>query len=157
MDPTEAELGKLFESLSINRELEPAVTPPFQGYAARPEWWVWWGSYPVHQHQNVNNYLDIVYRNAEGKMHRIYGPAYFSRIYNLEQWYKDGLRHREDGPAYIHNKNKVWFYEDKLHRLDGPAVTELGGPKQYWIHGQRLPPKEYKKEIARRKRKGLIK
>jgi hypothetical protein len=44
-----------------------------------------------------------------------------------------------------------------LHRLDGPAVLELGGPKQYWIHGKRMSEKEYKKEIARMRRRGLIK
>lgn len=151
----EHELGRLFEALSIERLIAPAMTPPFQGYGPYPENWSWWGGpYPV---RNPGNKHDIIYLNTEGKRHRIYGPAYVSEKYDIEEWWKDGMRHREGGPAYTHKNNKVWFFEDKLHRLDGPAVIEGGGPKQYWIMGQRMSEKEYKKEIARRKRKGLIK
>jgi hypothetical protein len=156
MDKAEdQQLGKLFEELSIERIIGPPMSPPFQGYGRHPEWWNIYGRpWAV---PNPKNHYDVEYRNAEGKRHRIYGPAYISTKHHLEEWYKDGMRHREDGPAYTHKNNRVWFYEDKLHRLDGPAVDEGGGPKQYWIMGQRLSLKEYKKEIARRKRKGLIK
>ncbi len=154
----EQELGRLFEALSTDRQIVPAMTPPFQGYGPYPEYWNYWGgTYPANRPGKPEPKPDIVHMNAEGKRHRIYGPAYVSQKYNIEEWWKDGMRHREGGPAYTHNDNKVWFYEDKLHRLDGPAVIEGGGPKQYWIMGQRMSEKEYKKEIARRKRKGLIK
>jgi hypothetical protein len=149
---------ELFESLTIERSAVEPMTPPFTGFGPHPQWWNWWGGpYPVHSRWNLKNQKDIEYRNKEGQLHRIFGPAYISILYKVEAWYKDGLRHRVGGPAYTHKDTNIWFYEDKLHRLDGPAVIEGGGPKQHWIMGQRLSPKEYKKEIARRKRKGLIK
>jgi len=155
MDKDEEELGRLFEALSIDRQIVPAMTPPFQGYGPYPEYWGYWGGpYTV---RNPGSKPDIVYLNAEGKRHRIYGPAYISQKYDIEEWWKDGKRHRDDGPAYRHKDNKVWFFEGVLHRLDGPAVHEGGGPKQYWIMGERMSEKEYKRRIASRKRKGLIK
>jgi len=158
MDNNDEELGKLFEALSIDRRIEPAMTPPFQGYGDNPEWWNYYGGpYPAARPGLPEPRPDIIYLNTEGKRHRIYGPAYVSQKYNIEEWWKDGIRHRIGGPAYIHNNNMVWFVDGVLHRLDGPAVLEGGGPKQYWIEGKRLSPKEYKKEIARRKRRGLIK
>ena len=101
--------------------------------------------------------VDIEYRDTDGIVHRIYGPARISKKYNVQEWYKNGLRHRENGPAVIHKNNMVWFYEGELHRLDGPAVIEQGGPKQYWIYGVKYSKKQYEWEIRRRKRKGLIK
>lgn len=151
MEKFDPSVDALFETLTIERREVPGMSPPFQGYGPRPDYWSWW-QYPAK-----NGGIDIEYRNSEGNKHRIYGPAYVSKKYKTEEWYKNGMRHRENGPAFIHNNNRVWFYEDKLHRLDGPAVVELGGPKQYWIHGQRMSKKEYEKEIIRRKRKGLIK
>jgi hypothetical protein len=62
-------------------------------------------------------------------------------------WYKDGLRHREDGPAVEHsNGYKSWFtngkryveawYQNGLrHRTDGPAVECPDGHKEWWIDG----------------------
>ena len=148
--------GRLFEALTLERLLVPPKTPPFQCYSKyNQRYWNYWGApWPVH---NPGNHYDIEYRNTEGKLHRIYGPAYIGSVYSVEVWYKDGVMHREGGPAYIHNYNMVWFKEGKLHRLDGPAVIEGAGPKQFWIDGVRYSPKEYKKEIARRKRKGSIK
>lgn len=36
---------------------------------------------------------------------------------------KNGLLHREDGPALIlADGTKYWYNEGKLHRLDGPAI-----------------------------------
>ena len=35
-------------------------------------------------------------------------------------WYKDGLRHRENGPAIIYyNNHKEWYRDGKLHRVGG--------------------------------------
>lgn len=45
------------------------------------------------------------------------------------RWYKDGVLHREDGPAVIgKDEHKEWWVNGKLHREDGPAIngqTEL--------------------------------
>jgi hypothetical protein len=100
-----------------------------------------------------------VWTNDKGEKHRIYGPAVrvLDKKYHLVEWYKEDKLHRLDGPARVHRDNMFWYKEGKLHRLDGPAIIERAGPKQYWIEGQKLSPKEYKKEIARRKRKGSLK
>lgn len=146
---------KLFEALTISREISAPLSPLFQGYGPVPQWWNYYGqSWPV---RNPGSHYDISYTNIDGKKHRLFGPAYISTKFKIEAWYKDGELHREGGPAYIHKNNMIWFYEGLVHRLDGPAVIEYGGPKQFWIHGVRYSAKEYKKEIARRKRKGLIK
>jgi hypothetical protein len=158
MDTQEQEYGRFWEAFTIEATKVEARYPVFQSYGGSPQWWDYWGNhYAVHPRWNPRGLSDIEYRNMDGKLHRIYGPAYISQLYNVLAWYKDGLRHREGGPAYIHNANMAWFYEDKLHNLEGPAVVEGGGPKQYWIMGARMSKKEYEKEIRRRKRKGLIK
>ena len=104
-----------------------------------------------------NKKEDIVYLNNNGVRHKLYGPSYISLNFDIEAWYKEGKLHRVGGPAYRHKKSKFWCFEGKLHRLDGPAVDMEGNSKQYWIHGQQWSPKNYKKEIERRRRKGLIK
>lgn len=46
-----------------------------------------------------------------------------------EQWYKEGVYHKEGGPAeifYFSNGNmryEAWVKEGTIHREDGPAVT----------------------------------
>lgn len=145
----EESLDKLYEALTINHAMEDARSPPQGGWGLCG----WWGGYTW----KCKTGKDIVYRNNEGLMHRVYGPAYVSTVYDVEIWYKDGKYHREDGPAIRHKNNALWYVDGKRHRLDGPAVVQGGGPKEFWIDGQKLPPKEYKKEIERRRRRGLIK
>lgn len=143
------ELDRLFETLSIEKVLVPALTPPPGGYTGRQLKWMGY-------QWNAGGH-DICYFNGQNQKHRLFGPAYISTIYDIEIWYKEGLYHRLDGPAIRHKNNFLWYKEGRLHRLDGPAVVELGGPKQFWIDGVKYNPKEYKKEIARRHRKGSIK
>lgn len=145
------EAGRLIEALTISKEREEAICPPYYGYDCR-----WGNDYRWHL-RNLDGEWDYVYRNKEGNKHRLYGPAYISERYDIEEWFKDGEYHRIDGPAIRHKNNEYWFRDGKKHRLDGPAVITGGGPKQYWIEGQQLSPKEYKKEIARRKKRSLIK
>jgi hypothetical protein len=64
------------------------------------------------------------YRNENGKLHRIDGPAsveYNSDGSRTEKWYKNGLLHRIDGPArieYLSNGDRCeeWFNEGKRYR-----------------------------------------
>lgn len=57
---------------------------------------------------------------------------------NIQGWYKDGLLHREDGPAVIDNNgNQFWFQYGKNHREDGPAVKYVSG-NQYWFKWGKL-------------------
>ena len=51
-----------------------------------------------------------------------------------KEWYDNGKRHREDGPAidWI-DGHKEWYRNGKLHREDGPAVEWLNGYKGWWV------------------------
>jgi len=62
---------------------------------------------------------------------------YMVRVHSdgTQFWYKDGLRHREDGPAVIVGDSKFWYYNGLLHREDGPAIISPNGVKTYYIHG----------------------
>jgi hypothetical protein len=53
-------------------------------------------------------------------------------------WFKEGICHREDGPAIIFaDGTKSWYKEGKFHRLDGPAIEYPDGTKQWLIEGER--------------------
>jgi len=142
---------RLIEALTLDRLLEDAKSPPVGGYTELPHWhgYTW-------QPPKASGKFDIVYRNKDGKYHRLFGPAYVSEIYDVEIWFKDGEFHRIDGPAIRHKETFLYYRDGLLHRLDGPAIISRGGPKQFWIEGRKYSPKEYKKEISRRKRKGKL-
>jgi hypothetical protein len=58
----------------------------------------------------------IEYRNANGDLHRIDGPA-IEWFDGTNSWWINGLRHREDGPAIEWtNGSKEWYINGKLHR-----------------------------------------
>ena len=53
-----------------------------------------------------------------------------------KRWWKNGERHREDGPAIEYpNGTKEWCKNGKRHREDGPAVEWPGGVKSWWRNG----------------------
>ena len=57
-----------------------------------------------------------------GKRHRENGPAWISSIAKTETWFWHGKIHRENGPAEIvKNFKEVWYFRDLIHRNDGPA------------------------------------
>ena len=54
-------------------------------------------------------------------------------------WYKDGLLHRIDGPAWIDatlRGSEEWYFNGKLHRTDGPAAFSWDGTAEWWVRGQ---------------------
>jgi hypothetical protein len=64
----------------------------------------------------------IRYRNSEGKLHNLSGPAVVS-LNGAKVWYVNGRRHRLDGPACEwKDGDREWFIDGKRHRLDGPAI-----------------------------------
>ena len=141
---------ELFETLTLNREVKTSTGAHYGGYSgahlnSRYGWN--WGPSAVREE----------WTNSEGIKHRIFGPAVTVKKHRLVEWYKEGELHRIGGPARVHGDNKYWYVEGKLHNLEGPAVIDAAGPKQYWIDGVKYSVKQYKWEIARRKRKGLIK
>ena len=56
--------------------------------------------------------------------------------WNDIHWYKNGKRHREDGPAVEKaDGSKIWYKEGKIHRLDGPAVKYSNGDEDWYKDG----------------------
>ncbi len=52
-------------------------------------------------------------------------------------WYKEGMLHREDGPAVEHKSgHKQWWIEGKLHRENGPAIEWPNGDKRWYLQNQ---------------------
>jgi len=52
-------------------------------------------------------------------------------------WYKNGLHHREDGPALImKDGTKFWYRNGLLHRDDGPAVEWADGATEWFRDGK---------------------
>ena len=79
------------------------------------------------------------WRNKEGKIHRIDGPA-IEFLNGHKEWYFKGKRHRLDGPAVERADGcKEWWIKGNLHRLDGPAVEHSDGYKEWWIEGTKIP------------------
>ena len=64
-------------------------------------------------------------------LHEINGNKY---------WYKEGLLHRENGPAVEYNNGtKIWMINNKIHRLDGPAIIRNDGSKSWFINNVGVP------------------
>jgi hypothetical protein len=60
---------------------------------------------------------------------------------NKEWRNKEGLFHRENGPAIEYeNGNKFWYKEGKLHREGGPACEYSNGDKEYFLNGIKVGP-----------------
>ena len=77
-----------------------------------------------------------IYYFKDGKKHREDGPAIVFENSD-KNWYINGLRHREDGPAIEWSSGyKVWCIRGKRHRLDGPAVEKVNGEKAWYLNGE---------------------
>lgn len=71
------------------------------------------------------NFGDIFPKNYTGIVEWENGDKY---------WYKNGLHHREDGPAIIGISGfKAWWIDGKKHRTDGPAIEYTNGGKEWCI------------------------
>lgn len=75
------------------------------------------------------------YKN--GVFHREEGPALIYK--GNEWWYLNGLCHREDGPAIIlDNGTQIWKRNDKTHREGGPAIIKPDGTEEFWVNGEQV-------------------
>lgn len=80
------------------------------------------------------------YKN--GRRHREDGPA-VEFADGAKEWYKDGKLHREDGPAIEWaNGTKVWYKNHRVHREDGPAVESANGDKYWYLNGIKVTEEE---------------
>lgn len=67
-------------------------------------------------------------------------------------WFKDGVPHREDGPAIeLGNGTKRWIVNGKRHREDGPAVEHgKWGMKFYFLNDKKLTEEEFDKFLIKK-------
>lgn len=84
-------------------------------------------------------YESNIYHFRNGILHREDGPAVESSS-GTKIWYQNGYKHRDGGPAYIIDNNREWYQFGKLHRDDGPAKERIGGAwdgeKSWYINGE---------------------
>ena len=95
----------------------------------------------------VKVYDDQTEWYLNGKKHREDGPA-IEYTNGDKFWYKNGKYHREDGPAVEYNDgSKSWYKNDKRHREDGPAIEYSDGDKSWFIDGKKLTEEEFNARI----------
>ncbi len=74
----------------------------------------------------------------DGLRHREDGPAIIAPD-GGRYWYYNGQPHREGGPAFEEADGCLsWFRHGKLHREDGPAMVMPNGRERYFINGEPL-------------------
>jgi len=66
-----------------------------------------------------------------------------------KEWFLNGKRHREDGPACEYaSGNKHWYLNGERHREDGPAIEYASGNKFWYLNGKEYSEKEFKKKTS---------
>jgi hypothetical protein len=82
-----------------------------------------------------------------GRRHRDDGPA-VEYSDGTKYWYLNCKLHREDGPAIeSSNGDKAWYLEGKLHREDGPAIEYPNGTKSWYLNDKKLTEEEYNRKM----------
>ena len=103
----------------------------------------WYTDGKLHS-QNVGGYLFPAVHYMEegvhkwykdGKKHRDDGPALIKNC--RYEWWINGNPHREQAPAIIDHGDMVWLKHGLIHRKDGPAIVRANGDMEWWIRGKR--------------------
>ena len=85
---------------------------------------------------------DKFWRNKEGELHRIDGPA-IEYGDGDKEWYKMGKLHRIDGHAVEWSSGRRdWYQNGVLHRIDGPAIEYGNGNKSWFYNNVKFHAKE---------------
>ena len=93
----------------------------------------------------------VRYRNSDGQLHRVDGPA-IEWEDGSHEWYLHGRLHRVDGPAIERsNSSREWWLNGELHREDGPAVEYPGGSREWYLGGKWLSEDEFEDHTPARK------
>ena len=74
----------------------------------------------------------------DGVLHRDNGPAVENTNLKIKRWYQNGLLHRDqDKPAVIEDGGRInmWYQNGLLHRNNGPAVTLSNGNEEWYQNG----------------------
>ena len=85
---------------------------------------------------------DKFWRNKDGELHRIDGPA-VEYSDGDKSWYQDGKLHRINGPGIEYGDgDNHWYQNGILHRIDGPAIEYCNGDKSWYYDNIKFPTKE---------------
>lgn len=57
--------------------------------------------------------------------------------------YKNGVRHREGGPAVIGSNGQFYWFEGKEHRTDGPSEEYSSGYKRWHLYGRSVSEEQF--------------
>jgi len=85
-------------------------------------------------------------------------------FYRQEQWLRNGLLHREDGPSVVWKHWGVveygWHRAGQRHRLEGPALIVVGVEDLFFVAGKRYhSDKSYgravKAYLSKQRKQGL--
>jgi len=88
-----------------------------------------------------------------GSRHREDGPAW-ELPDGSKRWYLNGKLHRTDGPAVEYsNGNKFWYLNGKCHRTDGPAMEWANGSKFWYLNDKELTEAEWREKMKPKTKK----
>jgi len=78
------------------------------------------------------------YWYRDGLLHKDGGPA-IEFVNGNCMWYCDGKQHREGGPAVeVAGTYNIWVRNGKYHREDGPAMEYANGCKFWFFNGKEI-------------------
>ena len=65
-----------------------------------------------------------------------------------KEWFLNGKRHREDGPANEWaDGSKSWYLNGEPHREDGPAYESADGSKYWFLNNTEYTEAEWKAKL----------
>jgi len=65
-----------------------------------------------------------------------------------QEWFHNGLRHREDGPSVITTDgSQEWHRNGKRHREDGPAVICASGTRYWYLDDIKYTEKKFNEKM----------
>ena len=97
----------------------------------------------TQQSNSSPNYQQIF--SYDNRHNYLYCVFYDDTNRKSMNWFKNGIHHREDGPAieYIDGSSQ-WYSNGILHREDGPAIENTSGNDQYFIYGREISKTQFK-------------
>jgi hypothetical protein len=89
----------------------------------------------LEKHTHISGSISY-YIKGTTIFHREDGPAYISWD-GYGEWFRNGVTHRDGGPAYYNGECEHWYVNGELHREDGPALINDDGNIEWWFNGKR--------------------
>ena len=134
--------------LPLDIKIIIAQNASLQMYMIDDEFWQWlnthdcvivelYSSYSIHRLMDIKleywcDGWKCWYRN--GMRHREGGPAIIGP--GTEEYWYNGMLHRQDGPAIINDECTAYYQNNDLHRLDGPALIYPCGDMHWYRYGE---------------------